>query len=725
MLKMIDIVIVNYNSTEHLLGCLDSIRKNIDGLNHKIYVHDNASDEDVEEILSGYPEIHLRINPQNLGFAKAVNNAIREGSSEYIVLLNPDTFVMKGFFDDCVRFMQENPEVGIMGPRILDHDGRLQNSARAFPTPLTAFFGRSSFLSRRFPKNPITSRNLLSLKSDGKSPMEVDWVSGACMIVRRKAVEAVGLLDERFFMYWEDTDWCQRMRNAGWRVVYYPKPYIYHYVGGSSEKTIIRSVIEFHKSVYLLFDKYFESSFFFMKPIVFGGLTIRLIFVLFSQLLQHLFSFFSVDNGQMTYQRSKLPRKIKVLVVISRLNIGGPAIHVYILTNGLDPKKFESKLVTGKISPQEGDMSYLFGKNDKKPIIIPELQREISLKLDLKAFSRIFKILVKEKPDIVHTHTAKAGFTTRFAVFLYNLFRKEKIQVVHTFHGHVFEGYFTKINTMMFVNIERLLARTTDAIIAISKSQKDELAYKYGIAPAEKIKTIELGFNLKPFVVENSARGVFKKKLGLPDNVLLIGIIGRLVPIKNHKMFFDAAKLFFQQNPDALVKFIVVGDGELREELEAYCQYQGLNDGVIFCGWVKNVHYVYTDLDILALTSLNEGTPVSIIESMAYSVPVIATDVGGVQDLLGIPDGHSSDGFVVCERGVLCKKNDVDGFANGLKYLVEIDDAKIEKTVRSARFFVEKKFSYDRFFQDIESLYTDLAYRKYPKAKHADSSPAV
>jgi len=405
----------------------------------------------------------------------------------------------------------------------------------------------------------------------------------------------------------------------------------------------------------------------------------------------------------------KKEKKIRILRLIARLNIGGPALHVYLLTKGLDSRKFKTILIAGKISPTEGDMSYLFDSMENKPVFLTELQREISATMDIMAFLRIFNKLREEKPDIVHTHTAKAGSSARLAVLLYNILYGKKVRTVHTFHGHVFEGYFSKTKSMLFVWIERLLAMVTNVIIVISDSQKRDLAEKFHIAPSKKIKTIELGFELKPFLNSNQLRGRFREKYGITDDTLLIGIVGRLVPIKNHRIFFEAAKLFVEQNPKLKVKFIVVGDGELRDELQTCCRRLGLEDLVIFCGWVKDVHLVYADLDILALTSSNEGTPVSIIEAMASSAPVIATDVGGVKDLLGPSDSiHASDCFTVCKRGILCKKNDVSGFAEGLKYLVDIDESRKQRFLTQARSYVKEHYSEKRLIRDMESLYLDL-----------------
>ncbi len=705
---MIDIVIVNYNSTDFLIKCLNSVIKDLGDINAVIYVQDNGSTDNVDRIKSFFPGVNLTKNKRNLGFGKAVNQALAKCKNEYVILINPDAYVTKGFFASSLKFMDKYQDVGIMGPKILDSDGMLQNSARSFPTLLTAFFGRSSFLSKKFPKNPITSKNLLSLKSDGKTPMEVDWVSGACMVVRRKAIMDVGYLDERFFMYWEDTDWCTRMWEKGWRVVYCPKVIIYHYVGGSSGKKAAKSIIEFHKSVYRLFDKYLAPSLAFLRPLVICGLSIRMSLLLFSH---YAGVFLNISETKDLKEEDK----IKILRIISRMNVGGPAIHVYLLTKGLDKEKFESILVTGCISPNEGDMGYLFGPDDPKPVFIPDLQREIRLDMDIKALIKIFKILVHEKPDIVHTHTAKAGFSARFAVLFHNMIWKKQVLMVHTFHGHVFEGYFSPLTSMIFVNIERYLAKISDAIIAISHTQKQELTRKYKIATPEKIKTIKLGFDLAPFLNAKKRKGALRRRIKAGKDTVLIGIIGRLVPIKNHKMFLKAAKLFMNTMGKKDVRFVIVGDGELRADLEKECKISGLSEITVFCGWVHDIPTIYADLDILALTSLNEGTPVSIIESMAASVPVISTDAGGVKDLLGDGTWLKDNGFCICRRGILCGKNNPFAFSAGLKYLVCEDKEKQKQRVESARKFVEKEFGKTRLLRDMESLYTYIIKKRRKK----------
>jgi GT2 family glycosyltransferase len=704
-----DIIIVNYNSTDCLIKCLGSIHAILGNMTATISVQDNASCDDVDRILKYFPKTCLTKNKTNLGFASAVNQALKKSTAPYVVLLNPDSFIVEGFFDSVLNYLKAHPEIGIIGPKILDSDGKVQGSARSFPTPLTAFFGRKSLFTRLFPNNPITTSNVLTTRSDGVTPMEVDWVSGACMVVNKKAIEQVGLLDERFFIYWEDADWCRRMWDTGWKIVYFPRSCVVHYVGVSSDQLLIRSQYEFHKSVYMLFEKYNRPSSWVTKAFIAFGLFFRLCFVVLSSGVTLWIRRHKVKPEFLLTTGEAPIKQIKVLRMIARLNIGGPAIHVSLLSKGLNKEKFDSTLVTGIISPQEGDMSYLLESQGIRTIVIPELQREISFKMDLKTIAKIFRSLIKENPDIVHTHTAKAGTSARLAALAYNAIKGKKLRVVHTFHGHIFEGYFSKAKSMFFVWIERLLGRMSDAIVAISPTQKKDLAEKYRIAPADKIKTIELGFDLEPFLKSAGLKGRFRKSRGIGNEAIVIGIIGRLVPIKNHDMFLKAAKRVIEQRPERYIKFVIVGDGELRQELESKCKNYGLTDHVEFCGWVRDVAMVYADLDILALTSINEGTPVSIIEAMASSVPVIATDVGGVRDLLGIPYHLvDSTGFMPCERGILCRNKDFAGFAKGLSHLIDLKSKDGEDQVIRARAFVCERFDQDRLLQDVEALYDEV-----------------
>jgi GT2 family glycosyltransferase len=273
---MIDIVIVNFKSTDYLLKCLKSVYDSSKDISLEVFVQDNDSRDGVDRILTEFPKVHLTKNNANIGFGKAVNKGIKQGTASYVLILNPDTVMKSGFFELVLEYFENNSDIGVIGPEILNPDGSLQGSARAFPSPCIAFFGRNSLLTKCFPNNRISRESILSTRSDGISPMFVDWVSGACMFVRRKAIDEVGLLDEQFFMYWEDADWCKRMWDNEWKIVYFPRASIVHYVGGSSNRRPLRSIIEFHTSCYKLVKKYNITPFYITNAIVISGLSLRM-----------------------------------------------------------------------------------------------------------------------------------------------------------------------------------------------------------------------------------------------------------------------------------------------------------------------------------------------------------------------------------------------------------------------------------------------------------------
>jgi GT2 family glycosyltransferase len=284
---LLDIIIVNYNSTDLLLSCLQSIYDTLHELPGNVFVQDNSSEDNIDRVKALYPQVILSKNPANLGYAKACNQALSESRASYTVLMNPDTLVLGGFFEYVLPYMEENSQVGILGPKILNLDGSVQGSARSFPTFLTGLFGRNSILTKWFPNNRFSRQNVVTAGSDGVTPIEVDWVSGACMVARRRAIETVGPLDERFFLYWEDADWCRRMWDSGWKVVYYPRASVKHLVGGSSQRSRFRSTVEFHKSAYRLFAKHAKGAQRFAIPLAMGALAVRLLLSLFWYAMHH------------------------------------------------------------------------------------------------------------------------------------------------------------------------------------------------------------------------------------------------------------------------------------------------------------------------------------------------------------------------------------------------------------------------------------------------------
>ncbi len=274
-LNKLDIIIVNYKSEDCLFLCLKSVYDSIDGMNFGVLIYDNSPDDKMGKISKAFPQVKIIRNDANIGFAAAVNKGLKKSNAPYVMLLNPDTVVEKGTLNTLCSYLDNEPRVGVVGPKILNSDGSIQGSARSFPTPMTGLFGRTSFFSRIFPNNKFTRKNILVGNDNLKNPLRVDWVSGACMVVRRSAFNKVGLLDEQFFMYWEDADWCRRMSQNGWLVKYLPNAMVLHLVGKSSRKHPIRSNLEFHKSAYRLFEKYSKWPQKFLTPLVFLALTIH------------------------------------------------------------------------------------------------------------------------------------------------------------------------------------------------------------------------------------------------------------------------------------------------------------------------------------------------------------------------------------------------------------------------------------------------------------------
>ncbi|MBL7068752.1 MAG: glycosyltransferase family 4 protein [Candidatus Omnitrophica bacterium] len=388
-------------------------------------------------------------------------------------------------------------------------------------------------------------------------------------------------------------------------------------------------------------------------------------------------------------------KKIKVLRVIARLNTGGPATHVILLNSGLDKKRFTSYLAAGSVSRGERDMTPDAKKVGIKPFIIPELKREISLKDDLAAFFKIYRLMRRLKPDIVHTHTAKAGALGRVAAMLINAPIK-----IHTFHGHIFHSYFGRLKSKIFLGIERILAHFTTRIVVISEKQLSEIRDRYKIAPEGKYSVIPLGLNLEQFLTPSGKRDL-RKELSIDEDTLLVGIVGRLVRVKNHKMFLEAAERIKIKYPHIKVKFLIVGDGPLRGELERYTKKLGMEDSVIFIGWRANLSALYESLDIACLTSLNEGTPISLIEAMASGKAVLSTDVGGVRDVIT----HN-------ESGLLSPSGDVEGFSRNLSELLQ-DKKERQGIGENARAFVTRRFSKERLIRDTEVLYDQELKKVY------------
>ena len=383
------------------------------------------------------------------------------------------------------------------------------------------------------------------------------------------------------------------------------------------------------------------------------------------------------------------PRPIRVVNVLARLNVGGPAIHVSLLTQRMAPPDYESFLVTGTVGGAEGDMTWYATERGVTPIIIPTLGRELHPIRDIATLWKLYRLLRQLKPDVVATHTAKAGFVGRVAAWLAGA-----PVIVHTYHGHVFHGYFSPAKTRLFLLLERFAARLSDAIIALTPGQRDDLVNVYHIAPASKFIVMGYGLDLSAFAAAQRHSGTFRRAWGVAGDAPLITIVGRLAPVKNHALFLQAAVKLREVLPAA--RFAIVGDGELRTELEAQVDALGLRHAVFFTGWQKDVTPVYADSDVLVISSVNEGTPFTVIEAMAAGCPVVSTAVGGVPDFLNYG-----------ELGKLVPSGDADALAGAL-----VETVQQPPDAEALRALIVERYGIDRLVRDLDALYRGLLEKK-------------
>lgn len=392
-------------------------------------------------------------------------------------------------------------------------------------------------------------------------------------------------------------------------------------------------------------------------------------------------------------RRCKMPR---VLRIINRFNLGGPTYNAAYLTKYLEPE-FETLLVGGPNEESEESSQFILQNLGVEPLIIDEMQRSVSYGPDRAAYKKLKAIIEDFKPDIVHTHASKAGALGRLAA------HKMKVPaIVHTFHGHVFHSYFGAAKTQTYKTVERYLARKTDRIIAISERQQQELVDEHRICESDRVQVIPLGFDLKRFR-ENmeEKRKDFRAQYGLEDDDIAVGIIGRLVPIKNHALFIDAMKIVSERS-NRKVKAFIIGDGEERESLNQLASQEGLLNGaavncsITFTSWIKEIDKANAGLDIVVLTSKNEGTPVSLIEAQAASKPIVSTRVGGVENIV-IPN----------ETAFLTDEHDAEQIAIAILKLTESDETR-QRMADKGWDHVKYKFSYDRLVDDTAKLYREL-----------------
>jgi glycosyltransferase involved in cell wall biosynthesis len=390
----------------------------------------------------------------------------------------------------------------------------------------------------------------------------------------------------------------------------------------------------------------------------------------------------------------------RILRIINRLNLGGPTYNAAYLSKFLAPE-FETMLVAGIKEDTEESSEFIVERMGLQPVYIPEMRRNIHLGNDRTAYLKIKQLIKSFRPDIVHTHAAKAGTLGRLAAL-----NMQVPVVIHTFHGHVFHSYFSQAKTIVFKNIERYLCRRSTGIVAISEIQKEELCEVHKICKPEKVRVIPLGFDLHRFRENQELNRLnFRQRYGLNENHIAVSIIGRIVPVKNHTLFVNAFDQVRKKHAGKIIGFIV-GDGEDRESIIALAQKLGMavstpnkpvrHPDLIFTSWIKDIEEPLAGSDIVAMTSLNEGTPVSLIEAQAAGKPVATTEVGGIANVV-IPG----------KTALLSPPGETESFARNLDRL--ISEPELRKDMAQQGWpFVEKRFHYERLVQDMRGYYSEL-----------------
>jgi glycosyltransferase involved in cell wall biosynthesis len=389
---------------------------------------------------------------------------------------------------------------------------------------------------------------------------------------------------------------------------------------------------------------------------------------------------------------------LKVMLVLTRLNVGGVSHQAILLGKGLQTRGCAVQLVCGQEEAHEGNMLDLAAAEGLQVIRVPTLRRRISPLNDLRAFLILWRLMRRERPHVVQTNMAKAGQLGRLTAYLTGV-----PVIFHVFHGHVFHSYFDSLVTRIFTALERWMGRISDGVITLTDGLRQELA-SYRIAPEADIRVISSLIDFGPLQDGEHQRGQFRAELGIPREVSLIGLVGRLVSVKNPQMFLDAAALLRQTHPNS--HFVLVGDGELRSEMENYAREEELNAAVTFTGWRDDLPRIYADLNVVVISSLNEGSPISILEAVAAGVPVVATRVGGVPDLL-------ADGVT----GMLVESGDTVALAEAIGRLLD-QPAEAQAMAEAARRALSGRFDID---QQVERYLT--TYHKVLESKGLDPPP--
>lgn len=380
---------------------------------------------------------------------------------------------------------------------------------------------------------------------------------------------------------------------------------------------------------------------------------------------------------------------IRMMRLTTRLRINGPVLQAVLLSAKMRDYGYETQLIGGNPPSEETDVMERAASYGVEPVVMPGLTQTLNPLTLVSLVRELADMMRTYQPHIVHTHTTTAGFLGRLAARIAGV-----PVIVHTLHVYPFEGYYNRVTTSIFILLERFGARLSDSIITLSEGLRRQLTESYPITRKQRIIVLPLGLDLTPYTQMKRHRGHFREAYGIPDNVPLIGIIGQLLPVKNHALFLQAAQIVKVTVPDA--HFVIIGDGEQRPMLERRAQALGLEGHITFTSWIEDVAAAYSDMDLLVNSSHNEGTPLPLIEALAAGCPVVATHVGGIPDLL---DGG--------RLGALVSPNDPQALAEAMVHTLQTD-----YDPQPAREAMVNRYAVERLAQDLDSLYRGLLAKK-------------
>lgn len=383
-----------------------------------------------------------------------------------------------------------------------------------------------------------------------------------------------------------------------------------------------------------------------------------------------------------------MPDKIKVLHIITRLDKGGSAENTFLTVKGLDKQRYDVILMSGPVQDPSQERRTQVEECGIPYIHIPVLVRNINVVYDAIALFKIWRLLKKEKFDVVHTHTSKAGLLGRFAARLAGV-----PLIVHTPHGHVFFGYFGPLKTKIFIRLEKLANRMTDRIVALTHREKaDYISYR--TCPEEKMTVIHSGVELNKFREYTLAEKTkLKKEIGLAEDSFVVGTAGRLVPVKGPEFLIKASQIVIPKHPNTY--FLLAGDGPLKEDLQKKANEAGVGKNIVFLGWRDDIALILAVFDVFLLPSLNEGMGRVLVEAMAHGIPIVASDVGGIPDLVT----HGKNGFLVPPKNP-------EELAKHIQILIEEEEKR--RKMGEAGEKIAQRYSHERMVKNIASLYEEL-----------------